>query len=178
MKIESRLRELANRNPNYGLLLAQWEFDKKLLTRALNTIGRDYPHYSLHDASHSSTIINQIEKIISKDINKLSATDCWLILECCYWHDAGMIVSDHEKREILGSSGFKHYIEHHKSISSDMLEYIKIIEGNERNNSLTIYDKSRALTFILADYFRTHHADRSGVYVNAPQSIQVMSPRM
>lgn len=177
MKIERRLKELADSNSNYTLLLSQWEFDKKLLTRALNTIGRDYPHYSLHDSSHSSTIISQIEKIIVKDINKLSATDCWLILESCYWHDAGMIISDNDKKNILNSDEFKSYIKHHKAISSDMLEYINIIEDSENVNVITIYEKSRALTFILADYFRIHHAERSGGYVNSPQSIQVMSPR-
>lgn len=46
MRIEQRLKHLANENPNYSLLWAQWEFDKKLLARALNTISRDFPHYS------------------------------------------------------------------------------------------------------------------------------------
>lgn len=49
MKIEERLKMLAHENDNFSLLLAQWEFDKKLLNRALNTIVRDFPHYSLHD---------------------------------------------------------------------------------------------------------------------------------
>ena len=31
MRIEQRLKQLAEGNPNYSLLWAQWEFDKKLL---------------------------------------------------------------------------------------------------------------------------------------------------
>ncbi|HGG8850794.1 TPA: hypothetical protein ACJJ1B_001819 [Enterobacter roggenkampii] len=98
MRIEKRLKKLSDENPNYSLLWAQWEFDKKLLSRALNSVTRDFPHYSLHDASHSSTIITQIEKVIAPNIEKLSATDCWLLLESCYWHDAGMIITNEEKK--------------------------------------------------------------------------------
>ena len=32
MRIEQRLKQLAEGNPNYSLLWAQWEFDKKLLS--------------------------------------------------------------------------------------------------------------------------------------------------
>ncbi|MGL4483175.1 MAG: HD domain-containing protein [Lactococcus garvieae] len=178
MKIENRLRQLAAENPNYGLLLAQWEFDKKLLSRALNTIGRDFPHFSLHDSSHSSTIINQIEKIISKDIHRLSATDCWLLLESCYWHDSGMLVTDVDKSKLLQSKEFKIYIEEQKSNNTEIGTYIELIEkNNEKDNHYLLYEKSRALTFILADYYRSEHALRSGNYVLDPHSIMVMSPR-
>ncbi|HBS6070375.1 TPA: hypothetical protein MAL41_001257 [Klebsiella aerogenes] len=178
MKIENRLKELASTNPNYSLLLAQWEFDKKLLTRALNTVGRDFPHYSLHDATHSSTIINQIEKIISKDINKLSATDCWLILESCYWHDSGMLIADHEKMDLLRSSDFLAYTHYEKQNNTEIAEFIRIYENDiDSNNPSVIYEKSRALTFVIADFYRRQHAERSRTYVLDPESIKIMSPR-
>lgn len=178
MKIENRLRNLAATNPSYGLLLSQWEFDKKLLSRALNTVNRDFPHYSLHDATHSSTIINQIEKIISKDINKLSATDCWLILESCYWHDSGMLITDRDKSELLKSEEFKQYINGIKNSSSELNVYIEILDSKYSDGDHnSLYEKSRALTFILADYYRRQHAERSGTYVLDPQSIKILSPR-
>ncbi|MTC59600.1 hypothetical protein GKR50_06170 [Providencia rustigianii] len=178
MRIENRLRKLAIGNPSYGLLLAQWEFDKKLLTRALNTVGRDFPHYSLHDASHSSTIITQIEKIISKDIEYLSATDCFLILESCYWHDSGMLISDSEKINLLKSADFQNFTLQEKENSSEISEYIRLISSTtDTEDPLDLYEKSKALTFILADYFRKQHAERSGSYVIDPQRIQIMSPR-
>ncbi len=178
MKIENRLRELASTNPNYGLLLAQWEFDKKLLSRALNTVSRDFPHFSLHDASHSSTIINQIEKIISKDIENLSATDCWLILESCYWHDSGMLITDIDKSALLKSNDFLAFIREQKNIDSELCTYISIIEKEDSpKDHFKLYEKSRALTFILADYYRREHAMRSASYVLDPQSIMITSPR-
>lgn len=178
MKIEKKLKSLALDNPNYSLLWAQWEFDKALLTKSLNTINRDFPHYSLHDSSHSNTIINQIEKIISKDIPNLSATDCWLILESCYWHDSGMILSDKIKSELLTSDEFRFYLETAKNSSPEIAELIiKMNKDSEPEDHFALYDKSRALTYVISDYFRRKHADRSGYLVNSPIEVNIMSPR-
>ncbi|WP_447868236.1 HD domain-containing protein [Rahnella aceris] len=178
MKIEHRLKQLANSNSNYSLLWAQWEFDKKLLHRALNTISRDFPHYSLHDSSHSSTIITQIEKIISPDIDKLSATDCWLLLEACYWHDAGMIISKEEKQILVSSIAFSDFLNelvtNNSELSSFAEKVLREIKGNDVTGLLAASD---ALTFVLSDYYRKIHAERSGVLVQDPQSAKIASPR-
>lgn len=178
MRIEKRLQMLSLENPNYSLLWAQWEFDKKLLTRSLNVISRDFPHYSLHDASHSSTIINQIEKVISRDIEKLSATDCWLILESCYWHDSGMIINDDEKKELLKSQDFKDFLLEEKTSSNEISKLISELETQSKNEDLSeMHEKSRALNFIIADYYRRKHAQRSGEYVLNPHNAKINSPR-
>ncbi|HDR2373098.1 TPA: ATP-binding protein [Enterobacter asburiae] len=178
MRIEQRLRKLADENPNYSLLWAQWEFDKKLLSRALNTISRDFPHYSLHDSSHSSTIITQIEKIISPNIDDLSATDCWLLLESCYWHDAGMVITNEEKKNLLSDQGFLFYLQELSCQNSELSCHAKeILESKDENDIEKALNISNSLTFIIADYFRTLHANRSGVFVNEPTRINVFSPR-
>lgn len=178
MKIENRLKQLASTNSNYSLLWAQWEFDKKLLHRALNTISRDFPHYSLHDSSHSSTIITQIEKVISPDIEKLSATDCWLLLEACYWHDAGMIISKEEKRTLVSSDKFKNFLTDLIKNNSDLSNFAEIILKESKGNDITeILDASDALTFVLSDYYRRIHADRSGEFVQNPHFAKIESPR-
>lgn len=178
MRIEERLKQLADENPNYSLLWAQWEFDKRLLTRALTTISRDFPHYSLHDASHSSTIITQIEKIISPDIIKLSATDCWLLLEACYWHDAGMIITNDEKKELLASDSFKIHLEELADSQHELSSYANALIYNEDLKGLehALYE-SNALTFLISDYYRSLHADRSGGHVLNPMGIKISSPR-
>ncbi|WKW36610.1 HD domain-containing protein [Enterobacter mori] len=178
MRIEQRLKHLSDENPNYALLWAQWEFDKKLLTRALNTISRDFPHYSLHDSSHSSTIINQIEKVIAPNIEKLSATDCWLILESCYWHDAGMIITNEEKMELLKDNRFIIYLQDLCESDSDLSSYAKTVLGEKNKNDITrALLISNALTFVIADYFRKIHANRSSENVVDPDRIRVSSPR-
>ncbi|ESN21862.1 MULTISPECIES: HD domain-containing protein [Enterobacter] len=155
MRIEQRLKQLAEVNPNYSLLWAQWEFDKKLLSRALNTVSRDFPHYSLHDASHSSTIITQIEKVISPNIYKLTATDCWLLLESCYWHDAGMVITNEEKKELLRDPLFHFYLEELSHKESELSKHAKeILQSKNENDIVKALSISNSLTFVLADYFR------------------------
>lgn len=178
MRIEQRLKHLANENPNYSLLWAQWEFDKKLLARALNTISRDFPHYSLHDSSHSSTIITQIEKVIAPNIDKLTATDCWLFLESCYWHDAGMIITNDEKKRLLTDEAFRKYLDRLIDTDHELSVYANcIISQKDKNDLGKALSISNALTFLVADYFRIIHAERSGSHVIDPQKINVHSPR-
>ncbi|WP_313824445.1 ATP-binding protein [Leclercia sp.] len=178
MKIEKRLKFLVEQNPNYSLLWAQWEFDKKLLSRALNTVSRDFPHYSLHDASHSSTIITQIEKVIAPNIDKLSATDCWLILESCYWHDAGMIITNEEKQLLLSDANFFTYLRELSSSGTELSMHAQeIIELKRENDVSKALKISNSLTFLIADYFRKIHAERSGLNVNEPARVNIFSPR-
>lgn len=178
MKIEKKLRELADKNNNYSMLLAQWEFDKRLLTQALTSISRDFPHYSLHDVSHSNTLILQIEKVIKPNIDRLSATDCWLILESCYWHDCGMIITNEEKEKLLIDPDFFGYLEKLIQTEHELKSYAEELINNQDANDLkNLFGFSHAFTFIFADYYRSRHAMRSGEFVKSPQQISVPSPR-
>lgn len=178
MKIEKRLRELAEKNNNYSMLLAQWEFDKRLLTQALTSIARDFPHYSLHDVSHSNTLIIQIEKVIKPNIDKLSATDCWLILESCYWHDCGMIITNEEKEKLIKDPDFLSYLKKLVQTNHELASYAdKLLTSQDINDLQNILNSSSALTFIFADYYRSKHAMRSGEFVKSPQQISIPSPR-
>ncbi|CAI0696582.1 High temperature protein G [Serratia fonticola] len=178
MKIETRLRLLASQNANYAPLLAQWEFDKRLLSRALNTVSNNFPHYSLHDESHSSTIINQIEKVISPNIELLSATDCWLLLEACYWHDSGMIINHDEKKNLVNDASF---IQHLKDLSIGNGEFSQhagsILKGINAGDVDKLLNDSQYLVFIIADYYRSKHALRSEEHINNPEKIGINSPR-
>ncbi|WP_313625780.1 hypothetical protein [Kosakonia sp.] len=178
MAIEERLRSLAQTNSNYSLLLAQWEFDKKLLQRALNAVSTTFPHYSLHDSSHSSTIITQIEKIILPDIDKLSATDCWLLLESCYWHDAGMIITKQQKKDLVNDKEFQIFLDEHIEFQSDLSIHAKKIKNKTNIESFDdILQFSDSMMFLIADYFRRKHPKVSGEYVYNPELIEVKSPR-
>jgi len=89
------------------ILYAQWNYDKKIIPVALNAVSTLFPHYSLHDESHSITIINNIVRVLGKEkLDKLSAIDIWLILEASYCHDIGMVVSSDKLIEALNSKDF------------------------------------------------------------------------
>ena len=106
MTIEQRLQTCAAGDSRHSLLLAQWTFDKALLGRSLNSVSTGFPHYSLHDATHSETILREIEKIRGAHTEVLSAVDCWLLLEAAYWHDLGMVLAYSERNELIESDEF------------------------------------------------------------------------
>jgi hypothetical protein len=73
---EQALRRKCEQNPDLALLQAQWEYDRRLVADALQTVGWTFPHGSRHDASHSSTILVQLARVLGEArIDKLSATD-------------------------------------------------------------------------------------------------------
>ena len=84
---------------NDGQIYAdQWKFAKSYLPQVLETISHIFPHYSLHNATHSEAIINNIIRILGTDsIKKLSIVDLWLILAAAYYHDCGMAVTGKDK---------------------------------------------------------------------------------
>jgi hypothetical protein len=65
--VERLLREKCTENPELSMLLSQWDFDKRLVTQALQTVVRFHPHFSLHDASHANTILTQLVRILGEE---------------------------------------------------------------------------------------------------------------
>jgi hypothetical protein len=107
--LERHLRSLCADDARLRLLEAQWEYDKRLVQQALQTVGTTFPHYSLHDASHSNTILVNVTRVLGDRVQNLSATDTWLILEAAYWHDVGMVVSDSTLRSWWSSPDFREH---------------------------------------------------------------------
>ena len=54
--IEKHLEETAKVNPKFEVLDAIWKLNKRNLSSALANVSQYYPHYSLHEKSHSNTI--------------------------------------------------------------------------------------------------------------------------
>ena len=156
----------------------QWKFAKSYLPKVLDTISHIFPHYSLHNSTHSEAIINNIIKILGKDnIRTLSVVDLWLLLAAAYYHDCGMAVSGDDKKELFedGSEFVRYVEEKQQDQSSPMNQYAVLFEikGNK------IYYKSERLTndsyegarFLIADYIRNKHAERSGVKIENEGSL-------
>ena len=89
------------------ILYAQWNYDKKLISTALQGISNMFPHYSLHDESHSISILNNVVRIIgTESIENFSAIDIWLLLKAAYYHDIGMVVAGEEINIAISSEKF------------------------------------------------------------------------
>lgn len=97
LTLEKRLESFQGIDPVYKQLYAEWQIVRINLTKILNNIVLVFPHYSLHDATHSETIVHRIEAVLGeKRIQKLYPTEIWLFLMSAYTHDIGMLISDKE----------------------------------------------------------------------------------
>ena len=72
-----------------------------------------FPHYTGHAAQHSDGVVSQISKLPPEDndpeqpVIQLSAAEAYVLTSAAYLHDAGRVVPDREKAEILASSAWK-----------------------------------------------------------------------
>jgi hypothetical protein len=177
MKLEDRLKDSETKLTRSSLLWAQWCFDKAILSQSLNVISTIFPHYSLHDTSHSLTIIAEMEKILGCNLENISYVDTWLLLEASYWHDVGMIVSYEEKKEIIGNPEFMHFLEQMAVTENDYSDYAKIYSKYLLGASTAlVIELERAFTFLLAEFLRRNHPDRSKHFLLNPESIGIKSP--
>jgi hypothetical protein len=76
MKLEVQFYELSKNSLKATEIYNTWQFIKKDITNQLGNVSVYFPHFSLHDSSHSETIISQMERILGEDrINDLSFSD-------------------------------------------------------------------------------------------------------
>ncbi len=170
-------------NSQASILDAQWKYDKKIIPKALQAISNLFPHYSLHDESHSTTIINNIIRILGiENIQKLSSIDIWLILEASYVHDIGMVVTGKEIEKSLTEKGFleffKEILDDEKNPFHEFANRFKIKKDKilYKDNYVNI-ELHDGLKFILAEFFRRIHSKRSKDIIDNPQSLVLSSPR-
>lgn len=179
--IETELRDRCSKNENLRLLLAQWEYDRLLLRQAMATVGQAFPHYSLHDASHSETILERIAAMLGAfGLNRLTATDLWLLLESAYLHDSGMIVLDAVKRQDLTSAEFEAHLratadgtDHDLAVRAARLQHRQLPK-----DLIGILEGHLDLLLVYAEFVRKRHSQRAHEIAVAPfESTRVDSPR-
>lgn len=167
-EIEFRFYQLAENNEMCDPWVAQWKLAKKRAPMILDVISHIFPHYSLHNVSHSEAILNNITMMVGKvAIEKLSVVDLWMLLNAAYYHDSGMVVDCEDKKNLFadGSKFVKFVKEKQEDTASPMNEYARHLEiKNDKlyyaNNELT--GKSyEAVRFLIAEFIRKAHAERS-----------------
>lgn len=177
MRLEERLRMSEACNDGSSFFWAQWLFDKALLTRSLNVINTVFPHYSLHESSHSLSIVSEIEKVLGRNVENLSFVDTWLLLEAAYWHDIGMIIPHEEKLKIIEQVDFRNFIEEIATSGNDHSEYAKIYSSYLHGiTNHSILDLEKSFTFLLSEFIRRKHPDRSKHFLLNPDYIGIKTP--
>lgn len=169
MKLKVRFFELSKNSVKATEIYNTWLFIKKDITNQLDNVSVYFPHFSLHDSSHSETIISQMERILGEDrINGLSFSDIFLLLLVAYSHDLGMVLQYSEVEEYFRS---EEYINDLNRFSQDensplyqtskRLSAVDIVnDGMQKEyiNSLKIYEDVLKLVEF---HFRNNHANRS-----------------
>ncbi len=179
----AHLRKKCEADDNVKILLSQWEFDQKLVGKALENIGGFYPHFSNHNASHSQQILVNIERILGEDVDLLSATDAWLILEAAYWHDVGMLVDAKNAKEVHSNPDFNFMIQTIANEKGHDLQ--KFCQAYVENNWLSAigtvdhpFDGIEQYRQLVAEWFRRGHDKRVGKIVEDPfKDLGITSPR-
>ena len=169
--IEERLKQISIDQPEYSELWSTWNLNKQALEPILSAIIKDYPHFSFHDASHSESILLNVERLLgAENIKKLSPTDLWLLLHVSYLHDFGMVILDTRLYEIWRSTEFQDYLkEKCDSPDEDIKRAAKLI--NEFHEVYEKYDTSwpldikKAVTLLISVYCRSKHAEYSKEYI-------------
>ena len=177
-KIEDLLFE-KTQNKRSRIFHTQWGLAKEYIPQVLNLIAHTFPHYSLHDRTHSDTIINNIVRIIGIDsIEKFSAIDLWLLLCSAYYHDIGMVVTAHDKEKIFRDNNFVEFIsEVQDDATSPFYRYamnLKIDGGKiyyaQMELNAESYESSR---FLMAEFIRWDHAKRSNESITNHESLNL-----
>lgn len=182
-RFECRCDELA-----YGSeIQTEWRERKRQYKAWTDTIVFDFQHFSRHDASHSVNILEAIEMLLGKErIDKLSAGDLWLLLECAYQHDIGMAITYDDLVMLWRDPDFKNYIEEQiyseladdreaaifYSDMNDLVSHkVKIseIETEKPQGGKGVAEEAkepwevhiqRCLMYLVSSYIRQGHAER------------------
>jgi len=166
--IERRFLQLVEKNEASDIWAAQWTIARKRAPMMLDVISHVFPHYSLHNASHSEAILNNIAIVLGVEaVEKLSVVDLWLLLNAAFYHDCGMVVDGEDKENLFSDkSKFVKFVEEKQADkSSPMNEYARCLSVKDgklffANNELTA-QSYEAVRFLLADYIRDSHSERS-----------------
>ena len=133
--LESCFSALCAANGRKISVFYEWQGYKKKYIQYTNTIGYDFPHYSVHNEEHSRTIIESIEMFLGKwRVERMSIGDMWLFLNAAYGHDIGMLYEYEEALSLWrDDSDFKKYLNNiarnYDDDMYDMVSYCKQIDN-------------------------------------------------
>ncbi|MBR5034261.1 MAG: ATP-binding protein [Bacteroidales bacterium] len=166
--LEKHLSFLAESDNDYEPLYSIWCLNKKNLTQGLNTISSSFPNYSMHDLTHSMTLINNIQCFLGENrIKQLGATDTFLILMAGLTHDIGMILTYKILEEEWGKSNFYKTVEYFsKSNDCVISDAAKLLlkckkDGIADDSYKWALEIKNAVVIISAEFFRGKHAELS-----------------
>ncbi len=141
-----------------------WVMLKKHIEDEISHSRNVFVNYSLHDASHSRSIIQAIERFLGEErISRLSATDTFMLLACAYAHDYGMAQTFDRIYSILGSRKFKDFLQeldkNQGTLEKEDLWAVRnlLCYLNEAKTSCSLEDMYLSIMLVAQMYLRPLH---------------------
>ena len=179
MTIERRLKlysEAENHIERHEIMWHEWNHNKQWLENVQELILPSFISYSRHGASHSETVLRNIEMILGyENIMALSPTDCFCLLHTTYIHDIGMCITHGDRKKMLSDEKFHEFLENlAKSEHGDMATYAKYLLDQCVHPPKDISEKKKidyiletklniyyGITYLMAEYRRKEHGEVS-----------------
>lgn len=164
LTLERHFEELAQTYSNVRELYSIWTLLRKKIEDRMNYSRSVFVNYSLHDATHSRSILQAIERFLGDErISRLSATDTFMLLTCAYAHDYGMSLTFDQIYTVLGSEAFLSYIDKEENQKEflenedayavhSLFRYI-----HEEKNELKVSEIYFCIMLVLQSYLRQQH---------------------
>jgi hypothetical protein len=142
----------------------------------LSYIPQTFPHYTRHTVQHSDEIILQLSKLLfnenkpGKPVVALSSTEIYILIASSYLHDAGMVVSDKEKAEILLSEDWKTWTTGNGGGTKRWYDIQEFRKRADETNGHRDFIADIQTRFLIAEFIRRLHHLRSASVITQHQS--------
>ena len=130
-----------------------------------------FPHYTRHTIKHSDKIIEELSLLLFEKpyerepipVIPLSAVEAYILVCAAYLHDAGMVISDKDKKDILDSEEWKNWVSEGDGASryKELLAFKKQNEPSFSNENF-YFSYNIELRLLIAEFVRRKHHFRSG----------------
>ncbi len=164
LTLEKHFEELAELNPDVKNLHSLWILLKKDLIDELKNTRGIFVHFSLHDESHSRSVIRAIERFLGEErIRKLQATDTFMLLCCSYAHDYGMAMSFQQIYNALKDDDFINFLKKQEEfieiLDEEEREGVRILLSyvKEKRNDVPLHQIYFAIMVVVQMYLRPSH---------------------
>jgi molecular chaperone HtpG len=144
----------------------------------LSYIPETFPHYTRHTVDHSDEIVRQLSSLLFFDANPdrlalpdLSTIEAYVLIASAYLHDMGMVASEKEKEEILSSPAWREWVSPESEAGGRLARIETFREAEAPSDSLLrSFLADRQLRYLIAEFVRRTHHERSGAMLRALQS--------
>lgn len=164
LTLEQHFKWLAEQYSDVQDLHSLWLLLRKDLEDRLPHSRSVFVHYSLHDATHSRSVIRAIERFLGDNrIRQLSATDTFMLLICAYAHDYGMAMTFNQIYDALGDRDFITFLEKQEKnfymLGEEDVQAVKnlISYMKEKRTGCNLQELYFSIMVVIQTYLRPSH---------------------